>query len=264
MRNRLVDGALVALAGLAALVIALHGAARIVTGLGRKKAPHVVERVFLHSAGTRIWHWANALLMVVLMVTGFRMHFGGREDPVLSFETAFNVHNLAGVVLVLAALYFFVANQVTGAVRQYTRRHESGATGLFGQARWYLVGIFTGAPHPFHPTAERKFNPLQRLTYLGVMYVLYPLVVVTGVVLLFPGVLPDRILGRPGTWWIAAAHYLFAAFATLFLLGHIYLATTGDRLSYLLSGMITGWHKQHGEKADSEPEGEGDSSPSSS
>ena len=37
------------------------------------------------------------------------------------------------------------------------------------QARWYLLGIFKGEPHPYHVSPEHKFNPLQHITYMTPM-----------------------------------------------------------------------------------------------
>ena len=74
-----------------------------------------------------------------------------------------------------------------------------------------------------------------------------------GIVLLFPRMLPDKIFGLPGVWWFATIHYLCSAVLIVFLLGHLYLATMGDRIGYLLSAMITGWHKHHKKKEEEAP-----------
>jgi thiosulfate reductase cytochrome b subunit len=173
------------------------------------------------------------------------VHFGGKEDPILTFETAFHTHNLAGVLLVLAGLAYFFRNAVTRKARQYLRRPQDGMKGLIKQARFYLYGIFRGEPHPYHATPERKFNPLQQIAYAVVMYLISPVLIVTGVILLFPRMLPDKIGGLPGVWWFATIHYLSAAAVIVFLLAHVYLATMGDRIGYLMSAMFTGRHRHH-------------------
>ena len=66
-----------------------------------------------------------------------------------------------------------------------------------------------------------------------------------GVILLVPKVLPEQIGGKPGPWWVATVHYLVAMGTMIFLIGHIYLGTMGDRVWYLIQGMFTGWHKHH-------------------
>lgn len=71
---------------------------------------------------------------------------------------------------------------------------------LCRQVMWYLNGIFRGEPHPYHAAPAKKFNPLQHLTYVCVMYVMYPLLLVSGVALLFPNGMPEGFLGRPGVF----------------------------------------------------------------
>ena len=51
--------------------------------------------------------------------------------------------------------------------------------------RYYAVGIFKGEPHPFKPTRERKHNPMQAQTYLGVTVVVTPLIWLSGLAYLF-------------------------------------------------------------------------------
>ena len=249
-RNRVVDGILVSVLALTLIGLVGHGLIRIATAGRRKAAPFVVEKTYLHRLGVRVGHWLNATLILLLLLTGMRIHFGGKLAPVLSFETAFNIHNLAGAAFVVVVAFFFLYNLVTRDWRQYLVQHPAGTKGMVKQARWYLGGIFRGAPHPYHVSAERKFNPLQRVAYALVMYMAVPLIVITGLILFWPGILPDRMLGRPGGWWIATAHYLLAWAVLLFLVGHLYLITTGDRLGYLLSSMFTGWYKHHRPKDD--------------
>jgi len=54
----------------------------------------------------------------------------------------------------------------------------------------------------------------------------------------------------PGIYPIALVHYITSILFVIFLIIHVYLSTTGDRVSYLLKGMITGYHisehKKHG------------------
>jgi len=245
VRHRLADGIILALFGLTLVGGLGHGLLRAATRRRKPAGSFDVVSTDMYPAGLRLWHWSNALLFLLLAITGLRMHFGGREDPILSFETAFNVHNMSGVVLVIGGILYFVMNAWTGNAGQYLRKPMDGMKGIVRQVRFYLFGIFRGEPHPYHSTPSRKFNPLQLVTYAGVMYALFPVLVLSGVVLLFPGAIPDRIGGKPGVFWVATIHYLSAAAGILFLLGHLYLATMGDRIGYLLSAMLTGRHRHH-------------------
>ena len=73
------------------------------------------------------------------------------------------------------------------------------------------------------------------------MYILLPVSIASGVLLLFPILAPERALGMAGLWPMAMLHlsvgYLLN---TLFLIVHIYLATTGESFLALYREIITG------------------------
>ena len=40
------------------------------------------------------------------------------------------------------------------------------------QTRYYIYGVFKGEPHPFDVNEQNKFNPMQKLTYFFVMFLI--------------------------------------------------------------------------------------------
>ena len=64
--------------------------------------------------------------------------------------------------------------------------------------------------------------------------------IVSGVLLLFPILAPERALGRAGLWPMAILHLAVGYLLTLFLVVHIYLATTGETFFSLIREMIFG------------------------
>ncbi len=244
-RNRRVDNILIALAALTALGILGHILVRALMSAPIPTTAFRVEKEYLYGVVLRLGHWTNAALVIVLIATGLRIHFGGRTHALMDFETAFNIHNVLGAILVLVGALFFVTTLASGDLRQYLKLHPGIVGDAITQAKWYIGGIFKGAPHPFHVNKERRFNPLQQLTYAGLMFGAYPAIIVSGVILLFPDTVRGDIGGYTGIWWIAAAHYLLGFGFLLFLIGHLYLITLGDRRSYALTAMFTGWHRHH-------------------
>ncbi|MCI0625528.1 MAG: thiosulfate reductase cytochrome B subunit [Acidobacteria bacterium] len=200
------------------------------------------ERIYLYSLWVRVWHWGNALLFLLLIVSGFSLHFAGPESVLLRFESAVALHNAAGWLLIVSYVGFVAGNAFSSNGRHYLPRWKTLIPGLMKQAGFYLSGIFRGAPHPFHPSEEQKFNPLQRLTYLGVMYLLMPLLLLSGLALLFPDWIPEWLLGAGSVWPIAIGHALLGFVLTVFMIGHIYLATTGPTVFQNFRDMLTGWH----------------------
>jgi thiosulfate reductase cytochrome b subunit len=52
------------------------------------------------------------------------------------------------------------------------------------------------------------------------------------------------MFGVDGLLPVAVVHYLVGAGIILFMLAHIYLGTTGTRVTSLYKMMITGWHEE--------------------
>jgi thiosulfate reductase cytochrome b subunit len=233
----------VGLFGLTVCGVLGHGVLRVLTRRNQPRMSAAAEKVKMYPVWLRVWHWTNAILIIVLACTGLRMHFGQRRGAIMSFETAFNVHNLAGSLLVIVGILYFVINFISRNQRQYLSKPRDGFRGILNQARWYLIGIFKGEPHPYHASLKHKFNPLQQLSYVGVMYGMYPLLLLSGVALLFPDFLPGSVLGRPGVWWIAVIHWILGAAAIMFLAAHLYLGSTGDKVCDLYAAMLDGHHR---------------------
>jgi len=202
-----------------------------------------MSALYLYPRWLRVWHWINALLFLVLMYTGASMHFG-EGGWLMPFDLAVTVHNTAGILLTLGWIGFAIGNLTTENGRHY-RIHLSGFVDrLIVQGRYYAQGIFRNEPHPFHVSAGMKFNTLQQLSYLGVMFGLMPLLILSGWAFLFSVSLPETLLGLPSVWLVAMAHLTLAYLLVLFLLVHMYIITTGETVTTNLRAMITGWHRE--------------------
>jgi thiosulfate reductase cytochrome b subunit len=202
-----------------------------------------MSALYLYPRWLRVWHWINALLFLVLMYTGASMHFGG-GGWLMPFDLAVTTHNTAGILLTLGWIGFVIGNLTTENGRHYRVRFSGFFERLFAQARYYGYGIFHNALHPFHVSAEMKLNTLQQVSYLGVMYGLMPLLILSGWAFLFSVSLPETLLGLPSVWLVAMAHLTLAYLLVLFLLVHMYIITTGETVTTNLRAMITGWHRE--------------------
>ncbi|MBN1969513.1 MAG: thiosulfate reductase cytochrome B subunit [Candidatus Delongbacteria bacterium] len=214
----------------------MHGFLRFIT---KKAKPNLVEhKSYLYTLNIRIWHWTNATLFVLLIISGIAIRF----SVLIPFKDAVKMHNYSGMLLTIAYTAFFIMNIADGNLRNYIPKPKGFFTRIIKQARFYLFGIFKGEPHPYHTTKENKFNPLQQITYFKFMYGVMPVLVITGIMMLEPSNAPETVLGYGGIWLISTIHYISAGIFVLFMFGHMYLATTGDKPLYLLKGMFTGFH----------------------
>ncbi len=176
----------------------------------------------------RFWHWAQTVLVLVLLASGARMY--GLVE-IGHWGEAYRLHLVAAALLVVLWVFAIFWHFTTGEWRQYLPTFGS----LLQVIRFYAWGIFTGEAHPAKPSIQRKHNPLQRLSYLFLKLVINPLLWITGTLLL---TLPWTGLEIvPIAWWHVVAAYAMA----LFLIVHIYMTTTGETVLAHLRAMITGY-----------------------
>ncbi|MBI4953340.1 MAG: cytochrome b/b6 domain-containing protein [Myxococcales bacterium] len=187
----------------------------------------------------RLWHWLNAVLFSVLIVTGFSLHFAGSGSVGVGFRVSFLVHNVLGIGLVAAFVGYLAAMLITGHWRQYLPRRTILGDAL-KQVRFYIFGILRGEHHPFVAVPERRFNPVQQLAYVFAVFVLIPAQIVTGLLLLFPDLAPAQVLGLGGVWPMALAHSLVAYASCAFLFVHLYLALTVGEPHTGVASMLLG------------------------
>ncbi|MBF0108565.1 MAG: cytochrome b/b6 domain-containing protein [Magnetococcales bacterium] len=201
------------------------------------------KKVMLYPLWLRLWHWSNAILFILLLVSGVSLHFADPDAPVIAFATARVLHNVCGLLMSVGFAVFVVANPWSGNLRHYRPVMKGLLRRLLEQADFYSRGIFAGRAHPFPATWSQKFNPLQQMTYLAVMYLLVPVVIVTGLMLWVPEWAPGRILGMDGLWPAAVLHYLVGVALAVFFIGHVYLVTVGRTMTSQIEKMLSGWEE---------------------
>lgn len=228
--------------GILAALLIVHGVVRLAAA--RANASAEWHRTYLYTLPVRVWHWLNALCFVVLLFSGAVMHFAIGD---LAFWA--EAHNAAGLTLCGVWLLFLLVN-LTGNGHHYRVQMRGLMGRIVRQTRYYLLGIFRHEPHPQTPDESGKFNALQQLGYLCVMFLMVPLLLASGLLMLYPEYAPDMLFGLPGKQVIAWTHYGLAAAALMFLLVHLYLCTTGDTPSALIKGMIDGYHRHRGKSPD--------------
>lgn len=193
-----------------------------------------MSRVLMFKRFERFWHWSQALLIFVLLFTGFAIH-GTYE--VMRFSTAVQVHTLAAWALIVLWVFAIFWHFTTGEWRQYIPTRD----GLFAVMHYYLIGTFTGASHPYKKTTKAKHNPLQRLAYLFFKLVISPIIWVSGLLYLFYNDWPATLAGALELETVALVH-TGAAFAMLaFIIAHVYMTTMGKTLTSHIKPMITGY-----------------------
>jgi len=196
------------------------------------------QRIYLFTRFERFWHWTQAALIISLLFTGFAIH--GSHD-MIGFRTAVEIHELAVWLLIALWVFAIFWHFTTGQWRHYIPTMKN----VDRMVRYYAYGIFVGAPHPYKASLERKHNPLQRITYLGVKLLINPLLWISGLAYLFWDRLQPLVPPALGLEQVATLHTLGAFLMLAFLIAHVYLATAGATPTAHIRAMITGWEEQH-------------------
>ncbi|HUL61210.1 MAG TPA: cytochrome b/b6 domain-containing protein [Anaeromyxobacteraceae bacterium] len=220
--------------------VALHGLARVV--LRRRRAgtaSHApAEKQYVFGRYERLWHWTMALSGVVLIVTGLEVHGGGLR--LLDLPTAVAVHNAFALVLVVNGVLALFYHLATAAIRNFIPHPHGFLERVLAHMSYQARGIFYGESHP--PNAPgHKLNPLQQITYLALLNVLFPLQFVTGALIWAVGQWPEAASALHGLGVVAPVHNAGAWLFLSFFVLHAYLVTTGRTPADHLRSMITGY-----------------------
>jgi thiosulfate reductase cytochrome b subunit len=229
-------------------------------------APTVASR---HSALVRITHWITTLCFLALLVSGIeilishpRFYWGETGNvltpplfklPIPSSRSTVptgygyvlpdkngssrHLHFQAAWVVVFTGLLYIISSLFTGHLRKNLLPRRTDLS-------WRSLSIVIANHLRFKPPGGAEalsYNVLQRLTYLFVIFVLFPLVIWTGLAMspaiasAFPAVV--TIFG--GQQSARTIHFFVSLFLVLFLLVHVLmvcLAGFRNRMRAMITG----------------------------
>ena len=201
------------------------------------------ERIYITPTPVRIWHWLNALGIVTLCVTGIQIRFPEYANIFGTYKAAIRLHDVAGVTVSISFLLwiFYYLVVARSLVKLYVPNVEDIKQGLFKQAFFYFFRYFLGEKNPNTISPDNKFNAIQKMSYLLIMFLFLPLVIISGLLLMNIAPLRGWIMMIGGIKFLVDAHYLIACSFFAFLCVHIYMATLGHTPFSHLRQMWTGW-----------------------
>ncbi|MHA6721493.1 cytochrome b/b6 domain-containing protein [Sphingomonas sp. RS2018] len=223
-----------------------------------------------HGVATRLWHWTTVVVVVILLGSGLmilnahpQLYWGryganfdqpwfrvawvfesGRVPGWLTIPASYNLaiarrwHLLFALVLAFSLLAYMVAGLLNRHFARdlRIRRRELRADAVAHDVREHLALRF------HDPADPRAYNILQKLSYVGVIFVLIPLLILSGIAMA-PGMNAAwpwavEILG--GRQSARSIHFIVAMALAGFIVVHltlVILAGVGNELR----SMITGW-----------------------
>jgi thiosulfate reductase cytochrome b subunit len=230
-----------------------------------------------HSAVVRVTHWITTLCFLALLVSGVEIvishprFYWGETGNVLtpslfelpipasrsSVPTGYGfvlpdqngwsryLHFQAAWVAVFTGLLYTIYGLLTGHLRKNLLPHGADLS-------WRELSIVIANHLRFKPPGEAEawsYNVLQRLTYLFVIFVLFPLVIWTGLAMspAIASVFPATVTVFGGQQSARTIHFFVSVFLLFFVLVHVVmvcLAGFRSRMRAMITGRAGG-HTEH-------------------
>jgi thiosulfate reductase cytochrome b subunit len=201
------------------------------------------NKLYLYPGLIRLWHALNAVLIILLIISGLSMQYSDPLNPLFRFDLAVSVHNIAGFILIFDYLLFIIGNTISKNGRHYRIQLKGLKERLVTQFRYYTYGVFKNETAPFPVTKKMKFNPIQQVTYFMTMYVLMPLIFLTGLPMLFSGAFIRQLLGSDAFFVTDIIHITVGFLLSIFLIIHLYFCTLGAKPYSNFKSIVTGYHE---------------------
>ena len=201
-----------------------------------------MSKLYVNPLPVRIWHWANAFLFIVLIVTGVQIRYLDLIS-LFSYRTAVVVHNWVAFALIANYFIWLLFYLFSDRNRAYHPEFNiiKLADKSFKQMKYYGYGMFKGEHSPHHMDPYDKFNPLQRMLYQILMLFLLPLQFATGLLLWDVKRFSAAIDMVGGVRVVDTVHVLIFIFFVFYMCFHPYLATLGHTPTAHIKAMITGY-----------------------
>jgi len=224
-----------------------HALARVVLRKRRgQRPPRSGRKEYVFGSYERLWHWTMALSGVVLVLTGLEIHNAG-DHWFVDLPRAVSLHNVFAVVLAGNAFLALFYHLTTRAIRTFLPEPHGFLARVLEHMAYQTQGIFFGGPHPGNAPGH-KLNPLQQVTYLALLNVLFPLQIVTGALIWAVGNWPGVAQAVGGLSYLAPLHNLGSWLFLSFFVLHLYLVTTGRTPTEHLESMLTGYQSVDAEE----------------
>jgi thiosulfate reductase cytochrome b subunit len=232
-------------------------------------APIIIPKTARHSALVRVTHWITVISFFALLITGgeivishprfywgetgnvmtrplFTLHIPASRDTVptgygfvMPDQNGWSryLHFEAAWVLVLTALIYGISSLLNGHFRKNLLPARDART---WRAYWGVIATYLRRAPPDEAEAH-SYNAMQRAAYLTVIFVLFPLVIWTGLALspAFDSAFPWAVNVWGGRQSARTLHFFISGFLVLFLVVHVTMVYLGGFTSRMRA-MITG------------------------
>jgi len=194
-----------------------------------------VSRGLQHSALVRVTHWVTAASFLALVVSGIaillahpRLYWG--ETGALGTPS----------LLDLPLPFMLTGQSGWGRYLHFLSAWVSvlaGVVYVLGSTRHFRDDLFQG-----HAEGPPKYNTFQRLTYIAVVFVLFPVMIWTGLAMspAITSVFPVIVTALGGQQSARTIHFIVAIALVLFFVGHIVMVSLAGFTQHVAAMILGG------------------------
>jgi thiosulfate reductase cytochrome b subunit len=207
--------------------------------------------VFIHPGLVRVWHWLNAIAMVVMIMSGWRIYNASPVFPPFTFPPALTLGGWLGGALQwhFAAMWLLMANALMYVVYGFWSGHFARAFLPLTPAtvlRDLGLALKFKLPHDVG-----TYNAVQRLSYIGVLAAI-GVTILAGFAVWKPVQLYELAWIMGGYDGARVVHFLGMTAIVAFVVMHLVLVAI---VPSTLVPMFTGVAKQAGHAPMAQQEG---------
>jgi thiosulfate reductase cytochrome b subunit len=200
-----------------------------------------------HAALVRVTHWITAAAFAALLVTGLEIVI---SHPRFYWGEAGNVHTaplfrfpIPSSRASVPTGYGYVLPDQNGWSRylHFQSAWVAVLTGLLYVAWGAAAGHFRRNLLPARESPSWSYNPVQRIVYLGVIFILFPLAIWTGLAMSpgFVSAVPESVTLLGGQQSARTLHFFVSMALAAFVLVHVAMVIRAGFRSRVRA-MITG------------------------
>ncbi|MBM3299823.1 MAG: cytochrome b/b6 domain-containing protein, partial [Deltaproteobacteria bacterium] len=218
-----VAGALIIL--MSSTGVFLHASLLFATRKMRKN-PESSNGIEAFPVPVRAWHWVHGLCFVLLILTGTQLRLPDTAPIFATFLNAVNLHNLAGVILILNYAFWIAYHVWKRTLRaRYIVPSPQPVKDFVEAIHFYAYQMFVGEERRNGSIGPTDLDPVERFFFFVLMLILLPIQMLTGILLydvhkMMPVI---RMLG--GLRVVDAIHVIGAYLLVSSLVIHVYLHT---------------------------------------
>ena len=95
------------------------------------------KKLYLYPIWIRLWHVTNALLFILLIITGFSLHYASIENSFIPFNVSVAIHNVCAIILTINYGVFIIGNIITNNGMYYSKWRKNLWPKLWKQFQFY-------------------------------------------------------------------------------------------------------------------------------